>query len=184
MDAAPEEFPETETATVVTAEAFDGTARLLSGVALALAALGLLELIGTITIGLAVKTSRLNLLYRQGYAFLTQLEKSPVGLMLLVAAVAAAVAMLRTRGDRRSVQLSTIALWFVIVSAVVLGVGTVLAVLARFRVAELPGGQEVDPVLRRILVVFVIRNFGTAVTALLVAVGAVFGGRARTTDVV
>ncbi|MEY2398940.1 MAG: hypothetical protein QOJ00_2114 [Actinomycetota bacterium] len=184
MDAAPQEPIEPETTIVVAQEPVDATGRLLSGVGLALAALALLELLGTMTVGLAVKTSRLNFASRQGYAFLTQLEKSPVGLMLVLASLAAAVAMLRTRPDGRTLQLSTLALWAVIVASVLLGVGTVLAVLARFRVGELAATQKVDALTRRVLVVFVIRNFGTAVTALLVAVGAVFGRRPRTPDVV
>ena len=46
--------------------------------------------------------------------------------------------------------------------------------LARFRVAELVSSQPVDSLTRRVLVVFVIRNFGSAVVALLIAVSVAF----------
>jgi hypothetical protein len=182
MDVAPEDMPEPETRVVV-AEPVDATARLLAGTGLALAVLGLLELLGTSVVGLSVKAAKLNFGSRQGYAFLTQLEKSPVGLLLVVAALVAAAAGLRRRSDARTAQLTTYASWAVIVAAVILGIGTVLAVLARFRLADLTANQPVDALTRRILVVFLIRNFGAAVVALLIAVGAVFGPRARPTDV-
>lgn len=183
MDAAPDDIPTADETTPAPLEPADATARLLAGTGLALAALAALELIGTITVGLAVHVSRLNFTSRQGYAFLTQLEKSPVGLVLVVAALVAALAALRTRSDARTAQLATIALWVVIGCAALLGIATILAVLARFRVGEIDPRQQVDPIMRRVLVVFVIRNFGAAVVALLVAVGAIFRPRARPTGV-
>ena len=147
--------------------------RLLAGAALALGALAVAEMIGIVVVGMAVKVQKLNAVSRQGYAFLTQLEKSPVGLMLVVAAILAAVALIRT-GDGEDEPFARWASRLVLVAAVVLGVGTVLGVLARFRVAEIAGSQPVDAITRRQLVVFVIRNFGTAVVALLIAVSAAF----------
>ncbi len=179
MDAAPDETPTIDEPLSAPPEPVDATARLLAGTSLALAGLAILELIGTFTVGLAVNVKRLNFPSRQGYAFLTQLEKSPVGLLLVLAALIAAVATLRPRNDGRTAQLTKIALWIVVVAAVVLGIGTILAVLARFRVADLAANQPVDSLTRRVLVVFVIRNFGAAVVALLLAVGAVFTPRAR-----
>ena len=179
MDAAPEDTTTTDEPISAPPEAVDGTARLLAGVGLALAGLAVFELVGTFAVGLSVKVARLNFGSRQGYAFLTQLEKSPVGLLLVVAAMAAAVAAIHPRLERRSAQLATIALWAVVAGAAILGIGTILAVLARFRVADLAQNQPVDGLTRRVLVVFVIRNFGAAVVALLVAVGAVFNLRAR-----
>ncbi len=183
MDFAPDETPTADEPIAPPPEPVDATARFLAGTGLALAALAALEVLGTITVGFAVKVSRLNFPSRQGYAFLTQLEKSPVGLLLVVAAVLGALATLRPRPDGRTAQLSTLALWVVIAGAAILGIGTILAVLARFRIAELPQSQPIDAITRRVLVVFVIRNFGAAVVALLVAVGAVFTLRARPTSV-
>ena len=182
MDVPPAEIPDAQTRVVVAAEPVDATSRLLAGTGLALAVLALLELLGTTTVGLAVKSARLSAVSRQGYAFLTQLEKSPVGLVLVVAALAAAVAGLR-RIDGRTAQLTKAALWTIVVASVILGIGTILAVLARFRVADIAANQRVDSLTRRILVVFVIRNFGAAVVALLIAVGALFSPRPRSTDV-
>ena len=181
MDAASEEtLPETpDTPPQAPAAPIDETGRLLAGTSLALVAIAVLELVGTTTIGLAVDVSRLNFASRQGYAFLTQLEKSPVGLALVVAALAAGIVALRTKPDARTTQLTKIALWAVVVSAAILGIGTVLAVLSRFRVAELTSNQPVDDLTRRVLVVFVIRNFGTAIMAMLIAVGSISNLRSR-----
>lgn len=149
----------------------DATGRVLATTALALAALAVLELIGTISIGMAVEVSRLNVFTKQGYAFLTQMEKSSLSLTLVAAAVLGAVTLYRAATDEATKRLARYALWAVCAGAVVLAVGTIFGVMARFRVAELASGQEVDALTRRVLVVFVIRNFGMAIIALLVALG-------------
>ncbi|MEY2470330.1 MAG: hypothetical protein QOF21_3028 [Actinomycetota bacterium] len=152
----------------------DPITRLLASVGIGLAALALAELVGTIVIGLAVKVDKMSFLARQGYGFLTQLEKSPVGIMLVVASIAAAVAVMRADREGTEEALGRYAAWLVIVAGVLLGIGTILGVLARFRVADLVAAQPVDAITRRVLVIFVIRNFGTAVVAILVAVGVAF----------
>lgn len=155
------------------AEPIDATGRVLATTALGLTALVILELLGTIAIGMAVEVNRLNVLTKQGYAFLTQMEKSSLALTLVAAALAGALATYRNvRTDRRSKQLARYALFGVVVAALLIGLGSILGVMARFRLAELASSQPVDSLTRRVLVVFVIRNFGLAVAALLVAVGA------------
>jgi hypothetical protein len=166
------EVVEVAAAPVPPAPPVDPVNRVLSAAGLALAGIALLELLGTTTVGLAVKVQRMNFPVRQGYAFLTQLEKSPVGLVLVVAAVFASIAALRAvEGDA---PLARVALWVVVVGGALLGVATILAVMARFRVAQIVASQPVDALTRRVLVVFVIRNFGAAVIAVLLAIGTLF----------
>ncbi len=161
------------------AEGIDAFSRLFASAALGLAGLALTEVFGTIAVGLAVTTDRLNFFHRQGYAFLTQLEKSPVSLVLVVATVFAALVTVRPQADGRSARLATIALWAIVGSAALVGVGSVLGVLARFRVAELASSQPIDSITRRVLFTFIVRNFGAAVLALLLATGTLFGPRAK-----
>ena len=172
MSATEEPVVEPEPVVVVTPS--DPVNRLLATAGLALAAIALAEIVGTIVIGFAVKVNKFSFIQRQGYAFLTQLEKSPVGLMLVVASVFAALAAARAARDRSEEASASYASWLVVIAAVFLGLGTILAVVARFRVADLVNTQPVDAITRRVLVVFVIRNFGCAVIALLIAVGAAF----------
>lgn len=157
----------------------DAISRLFASTALGLTALALIEVAGTIAVGLAVTTGRLNFLHRQGYAFLTQLEKSPVSLLLVLAAVLSAVAVYRFQTDARTTRLATLALWMTVAAAALIGVGSILAVLARFRVAELVATQPIDSITRRVLFSFVVRNFGAAVLTLLIAFGVLFGPRAK-----
>ncbi len=173
VDEAPETVETTvEPTSVVVVEA-DPVNRVLTWAAAAVALLGIAELVGTMGVGLAVNVKKMNFPTRQGYAFLTNLEKSPIGIALIVAAVFGALALARARAGDQT-QLTTVALWVVVVSSLILGVGTILAVMARFRVAQLVATQPVDSLTRRVLVVFVIRNFGSAVVAALIAVGAIF----------
>lgn len=155
-------------------EPVDGFSRLFTTGALGLAVLALVEVIGTVAVGLAVETERLNFFHRQGYAFLTQLEKSPVSLLLVVSVVFAAITTLRPQTDSRTARLATLALWVAVGTAALVGVGSILAVLARFRVAELASSQPIDSITRRVLFTFIVRNFGAAVLALLLAFGALF----------
>ncbi|HVT76554.1 MAG TPA: hypothetical protein VHD87_05950 [Acidimicrobiales bacterium] len=173
MDEAPETVETTVEPTPVVAAAADPVNRVLTWAAAAVALLGIAELVGTMGVGLAVNVKKMNFPTRQGYAFLTNLEKSPIGIALIVAAVFGALALARARAGDQT-QLTTVALWVVVVSSLILGVGTILAVMARFRVAQLVATQPVDSLTRRVLVVFVIRNFGSAVVAALIAVGAIF----------
>jgi hypothetical protein len=173
VDDAPQEVEAETTPVAVSVVApGDPTGRVLSWATFAIAVISMAELIGTMTVGLAVNVKKMNFPTRQGYAFLTNLEKSPIGLALIVAAAFGAIALLRRDNDQATI--TTIALWAVVAASLVLGVGTILAVMARFRVAQLVATQPVDSLTRRVLVVFVIRNFGSAVTAALIAVGALF----------
>lgn len=160
-------------------EGTDATSRLFASAALGLAALALIELAGTIAVGLAVTTERLNFFHRQGYAFLTSLEKSPIALLLVAAAVLAALTTIRPQTDSTTARLARIALWSTVAAAAFVGVGSILAVLARFRVAELAASQPIDSITRRVLFTFVVRNFGAAVLALLIAFGALFRRTAK-----
>lgn len=155
------------------------TNRVLSWASLAIALLALAELVGTITVGLAVNVPQLNEIMSQGYAFLTDLEKSPVALGLIIAAVLGAIAVAR-RDDHESARVTTVALWVIVGAAVILGVATILAVMARFRVGEIRPDQGVDDITRRVLVVFVIRNFGGAIVAILIALSSLFRGTTTT----
>ncbi len=179
MDPASED---SATPTLPPVEGIDAFSRLFASTALGLAALGLIEVAGTITIGLAVTTERLNFLHRQGYAFLTSLEKSPITLLLVVAAVCAALTILRPQTDSKTLRLARLALWATVAASSFVGVGAILAVLARFRVAELASSQPIDSITRRVLFTFVVRNFGAAVLALMIAFGVLF--RPRTTPVI
>lgn len=172
MDDASDATDATETV-VIAAPAADPVNRVLGWATAAIAALSIVELVGTMTVGLSVNVKRMNFLTRQGYAFLTNLEKSPVGLALIVAAVFGAIALLRKR-DGDNTTIATIGLWVVVLASIILGVGTIMSVMARFRVAQLVATQPVDSLTRRVLVVFVIRNFGSAVAAVLLAIGALF----------
>ena len=100
----------------------DPKGRLLATTGLALVGLAILELIGTVAIGLSVKSSRIGFITKQGYAFLTQLEKSPLALMLVGGALLAALITYRAETDERTKTLARLALWAALVAAVVLGV--------------------------------------------------------------
>jgi hypothetical protein len=151
------------------------TNRVLSWASLAIAVLALAEVIGMFTVGLAVNVKRMSFPIRQGYAFLTDLEKSPIGLALIAAAVLAAIAVAR-RDDEESANVTRAALWVIVGVSAILGIATILAVLARFRVGEIAPDQRVDSITRRVLVVFVIRNFGSAIVAILIALSSLFRG--------
>jgi len=151
-----------------------GNASLLAAnIALALAVCAGLELLLTIALGLAVDVNRLSQVSRIGYAFLTQLEKSPLGLFLVLAAAAAAIAAKWASPESTAGRRAGITAGLVMGFAVVLGIGTALALVARFDVADLVASQKVDSVTRRVLAIFVVRNLGAAAIAIVVASTAV-----------
>jgi len=150
-----------------------GSASLVANTALALTVLAGLELLLTIALGLAVDVNRLSKVARIGYAFLTQLEKSPLGLLLVLAAIAAVVAAKWARPDSPTGRRAVVTAGVVMGLAVVLAIGTALALVARFNVADLVETQKVDGVTRRVLAIFVVRNLGAAAIALVVASSAV-----------
>lgn len=155
----------------------DLLSRLFATTSLGLVALAAVEVAGTIAIGLAVSTGRLNFFHRQGYAFLTQLEKSPIALLLVVAAFLAAYTTVALSTDARTARLARVALWATVATATLVAIGAILAVLSRFRVAELAASQPIDSITRRVLFSFIVRNFGAAVLALLIGFGALFRPR-------
>jgi hypothetical protein len=65
-------------------------------------------------------------------------------------------------------------MWIVVVAGAILAVATILGVMARFKVGELRADQAVDSITRRVLVVFVIRYFGSAIVAMLIALSTIF----------
>jgi len=146
---------------------------LLATSGLALTILAGIELLLTIALGLAVEVNQLSRVARVGYAFLTQLEKSPLGLLLVVAAIVTAVAAKRAEPNSATERRTSLAAGLIIGFAVVLAMGSVLAIVARFNVADLVETQKIDGVTRRVLAIFLVRNLGAAVVALYVAGAAV-----------
>ena len=144
-------------------------APILAGAGLALAVLAGLELLLTITLGLAVPVDQLSRVSRIGYAFLTQMEKSPLGVVLVVAAIVTAVAAKTSEPASATERRAGLAAGLILGFAVVLGIGAVLALVARFDVADVMESQRVDGVTRRVLAIFVVRNLGAAAVAFVVA---------------
>lgn len=152
-------------------------APLLANTALALAVLAGVELLLTIALGLSIRTEQLSRVSRIGYAFLTQLEKSPLGLLLVGAAILVAIAA-RWAAPKSSAESRVgLAAGLVLGFAVMLAIATILALIARFDVGDIVvegrRPQLVDGVARRVLAIFVLRNLGAAAVALVVAGSAV-----------
>lgn len=146
---------------------------LLATTGLALTILAGIELLLTIALGLAVEVNQLSRVARIGYAFLTQLEKSPLGLLLVVAAIVTAVAAKRAVPDSATERRTGLSAGLIIGFAAVLAIGSLLALVARYNVADLVESQKVDGVTVRVLAIFIVRNLGAAAVAIYVAGSAV-----------
>jgi hypothetical protein len=129
-----------------------------------------LVLLGTFTQGLAVERFEGDFLHKIGVALLSNVG-SANGLMLLVAAVLAGLPSVLGAG-RSEVHERRIAITFLLVSvlAVLLIVGTPLAVRARVHVLDI-SRQSVDALARRVLATYVAGTLGTALVALTAALG-------------
>ena len=150
-----------------------GPASLLATTGLALAVLVGLELLLTVALGLAVDVGQLSRVSRIGYAFLTQLEKSPLSLLLVIAAVATALAAKWAVPDSPADRRTGLTAGLIIGFAVVLGIGTVLALVAgsTWPISSRPRRSTASR--GRVLAIFVVRNLGAAAVALVVASTAV-----------
>ena len=142
----------------------------VSGAGLGLALVQALVLIGTFAQGMAVERFDGDFLHKAGVALLSNVGTAN-GLILLVAAALAglpAVIGAPTSEGLQRRRAFTFAL--VAVLAVVLIVGTPIAVRARVHVLDV-SGQEVDSLARRVLATYVAGTLGTALVALGTALG-------------
>lgn len=144
-------------------------APLFANAALALVVLAGLELLLTVALGLSVKVQGLGRVSQIGYAFLSQLDKSPLALLLVIAAIVSAAASRWASPNSQAESRAGLTAGLVIGFAVLLAIGTVLGLVVRFELADLPGAQKVGPDTQRVLAIFIVRNLGAAAVALAVA---------------
>lgn len=142
---------------------------LVSWCGVALAVLAALEVVAIVAQGVAIKQANLGSLYRLGYAFLTNLDTVPLGLMLLVAVVLVVLPKLAGRPtddahDRQAAFTLGLAGSF----ALLIVIGAILGVAARIRVDHLRSAA-VTSLTWRVLISYLIRNLGTALVALVAA---------------
>ena len=142
---------------------------LLGWCGLALAILAALEVVAIVAQGVAIRQANLGSLYRLGYAFLTNLDAVPLGLILLVAVVL--VVLPKVAGqptneaqDRQAAFTLGLAASF----ALLIVIGSALGVAARIRVDHLRSAA-VTSLTWRVLISYLIRNLGTALIALIAA---------------
>jgi hypothetical protein len=142
----------------------------VTGAALGLVAVQALILLGTLAQAMAVERFQGDSLHKIGIALLSNVG-SANGLTLLVAAVVAALPAI-LGAPMAVMHRRRLALVFGVgaVLAVILVLGTPLAVRARIHVLD-AGGQTVDSLARRVLATYVAGTLGTA----LVALGACLG---------
>ena len=158
-DAAPTE-PTTATSPLV---------GLVSWCGLALAVLAALEVVAIVAQGVAIKQANLGSLYRLGYAFLTNLDTVPLGLILLVAVVLVVLPKLAGQPtDDAHDRQAAFALGLAGSFALLIVIGSILGVTARIRVDHLRSAA-VTSLTWRVLISYLIRNMGTALLALVAA---------------
>ena len=142
---------------------------LLSWCGLALAILASLEVVAIVAQGVAIKQANLGPLYRLGYAFLTNLDAVPLGLILVVAVVL--VVLPKVAGqvtDEAQDRQAAFTLGLVGAFALLIVIGSILAVASRIRVDHLRHAA-VTSLTWRVLISYLIRNLGTALVALVAA---------------
>ena len=142
---------------------------LLSWCGLALTVLAALEVVAIVAQGVAIRQANLGSLYRLGYAFLTNLDAVPLGLILVVAVVLVVLPKLAGQPtneaqDRQAAFTLGLAASF----ALLIVIGSILGVAARIRVDHLRSAA-VTSLTWRVLISYLIRNLGTALIALLAA---------------
>ncbi len=147
---------------------------LFTWIAVALVALVALQLVGIIFQAAALKANGLTFSDKLGYAFLQNLDQAPLGFELLVAVI---LAMAPVVARQRTTENQDRAAQFVLVAvaalALLIAIGGIIGVPARFHIIHLTPNAKVTSVVRRVLFTFVVRNVGTALLALAAAVGAV-----------
>jgi len=142
---------------------------LVSWCGLALAILAALEVVAIVAQGVAIKQANLGSLYKLGYAFLTNLDAVPLGLILLVAVVLVVLPKLAGQPtddahDRQAAFTLGLAASF----ALLIVIGAILGVTARIRVDHLRSAA-VTSLTWRVLISYLIRNMGTALVAFVAA---------------
>lgn len=142
----------------------------VTGAGLGLAIVQALVLVGTLAQGLAIERFDGDFFHKVGVALLSNVG-SANGLTLLVAAVLAGLpALLGARSSEVHRRRAAITFMLVSLLAVLLIIGTPLAVRGRVRVLDL-GQQSVDAIARRVLATYVAGTLGTALVALGTALG-------------
>jgi hypothetical protein len=145
-------------------------AGVLTGAGLGLAVVQALVIVGTVAQGTAIERFDGDFFHKVGVALLSNVG-SANGLMLVVAAVLVSLPTLlgvpSTELHRRR---RAITFGLVSVLAVLLILGTPLAVRARVRVLDV-SRQSVDALARRVLATYVAGTLGTALVALGTALG-------------
>lgn len=148
-------------------------AGLLPWIALGLAVIGSLQILGAVLAGLTVRLdARLGTAYKVGTSLLTSLDAFPVGLVFVAAAalIAVAGAAPRASGERtRVAAVASLALGITAGFSFVLLFLPVLAALARLEAIEL-AGQTVTSTIRWVLATFVVRHSGTALVAFIASI--------------
>jgi len=163
-----EDHPDTAPSTAVK-PATSPLVGLVSWCGLALAVLAALEVVAIVAQGVAIKQANLGPLYKLGYAFLTNLDAVPLGLILLVAIVLVVLPKLAGQPtddahDRQAAFTLGLAGSF----AALIVIGSILGVTARIRVDHLRSAA-VTSLTWRVLISYLIRNMGTALVALVAA---------------
>ena len=158
-----------ETIGVAAAAPANPIVALLGWCGLALAVLATLEVVAIVAQGVAIRQASLGPIYRLGYAFLTNLDAVPLGLILIGAVVLVLLPVLTghatTEGqDRQAAFTLGLAASF----SLLIVVGAILAVAARVRVDHIRGAA-VTSLTWRVLISYLIRNLGTALIALVAA---------------
>lgn len=138
---------------------------LFAWMALGLAVVGGLQILGAVLAGLTVRLdARLGTAYKIGTSLLTSLDAFPVGLVF-VAVVALVVAAGPGHGRRdRADSVAALALGVTVAFSFVLIFLPVLAALSRLEAIDL-AGQSVTSTIRWVLITFVVRHSGTAAIA-------------------
>jgi hypothetical protein len=143
---------------------------LLSWCGLALAALAALEVVAIVAQGVAIRQANLGAIYRLGYAFLTNLDAVPLGLILLVAVVLVVLPVVTHQPTNEAQdRQAAFTLGLVASFSLLIVLGAALAVAARVRVDHLRSAA-VTSLTWRVLISYLIRNMGTSLVALLASV--------------
>jgi hypothetical protein len=143
--------------------------------ALVLTALVALQVVGIVAqaVALGSEAKQLTFSDRLGYSFLQNLDQAPLGVELLIAVLLALAPVIAraptTASQDRSAQIVLVG---VAGLALLIAIGGIIGVPARMHIIDLQKGK-VTGVVRWVLFTFVIRNVGTALLAMVVALAAV-----------
>lgn len=142
--------------------------------AAALVGLVALQIIGILAYGTSFRAEPPpSAVFRVGYAFLTTLDRGPLGLVLLVAVLLLLVPVIaRQRLTQRQQMVTAVTLLAAGLAAIVVILGGIFAVQAQFDLRSRQN-RPVDGALRWSLATFVIRNIGLAAVALVAALATI-----------